>query len=58
VWVTDGQKIKLLTEWKDGDKAVNDGSLFNTSLDFDNDDLIVARSVDKQGYEIWRVKLK
>lgn len=57
VWVTDGQKIKLLTEWKDGDTAVNDRTLFNTSLDFDGDDLIVARSVDKRGYEIWRLRL-
>lgn len=57
VWVTDGRKIKLLAEWKDGDTAVNDGSLFNTSLDFDGGDLIVARSVDKRGYEIWRLKL-
>ena len=58
VWVTDGKKMRLLAEWKDGDKAVNDGSLFNTSIAFDGDDLIFARSIDKAGYEVWRVKFK
>lgn len=60
LWVTDGRKMKLLTEWKEGDKgdSTTSGSLFNTSLDFDGNDIVVARSVDRRGYEIWRVKLK
>lgn len=59
LWVTDGKRLKLLYEWRDGDRHVNDGSLFNTSLDFlDAKTLAVARSVDGKGYEIWKVRIK
>lgn len=58
IWVTDGKRLKLLHEWRDGDRQANDGSLFNTSIAFDGKDIIFARSIDSNGIEIWRVTLK
>lgn len=59
LWVSNGNDSKMLHQWKDGDKpdGTSSGSLFNTSLTFDGKAVIVARSVTKNGYEIWKVEL-
>lgn len=60
LWCYNGKDSKKLHEWTDGDKptGTTSGSLFNTSLTFDGDDIIVARSVTNKGYEVYKVELK
>ena len=60
LWATNGKEMKKIQEWKDGDKptGTTSGSLFNTSLTFDGEDIIFGRSVSNAGYKIYRVKLK
>ena len=58
--VSNGKDSKKLQEWTDGDKptGTTSGSLFNTSLTFDGNSVIVARSITNRGYEVWKVELK
>lgn len=60
LWVTNGRDFKRLAEWTEGDKpnGTTSGSGFNTSLTFDGNDVVVARSVTNRGVEVWRVILK
>lgn len=57
LWVTDGSKIKLLTEYKSGDSSngTTSGSLFNTSISIQNNTIVYGRSVTNKGYEIYRM---
>lgn len=58
LWVTNGDDVRLLAEWKDGDKPENDGSLFGCSLDVQDDNtLYVARSINGRGYELMKVEV-
>lgn len=59
LWVSNDNDSKMLYQWPAGDKpdGVSSGSLFNTSLTFDGEDVVVARSVTNNGYEVWRIQL-
>lgn len=61
LWVTNGRTSKMLHQWPEGDKpdGTSSGSLFNTSLTVvDARTVVVARSVDNRGIELWKVDLK
>ena len=60
LWVSNGKDCKRLCSFPDGDKpnGTSSGSLFNTSVTFDGNNVIVARSVDNLGYEVWKITLE